>query len=207
MAIQQQQLALERCPYCSVAKPQLSYRWEYNTAGHSGGNQRHWVLYCCVTCGGLVLTASKGVGPGPVTQMYPASRTVDESVPPKAYAYLTQAIDSLNAPAGAIMLTASAVDAMLKAKSYKEGSLDSRIKKAAADPLITPEMEAWAHEVRLDANDQRHADEDAQLPKPTDAERTLEFALALAEFLFVLPERVSRGRAATSSVLPVDARV
>jgi len=52
----------------------------------------------------------------------------------------------------------------------------------------------WAHEVRLDANSQRHADESAPLPTKEEAEKTIEFAKALAEFLFVLPAMVSRGR-------------
>ena len=55
-------------------------------------------------------------------------------------------------------------------------------------------MAAWAHEVRLDANDQRHADEGAPLPAEADAAKVIEFAKALAEFLFVLPARVARGR-------------
>ncbi len=107
---------------------------------------------------------------------------------------MIQAIDSLHAPAGAVMLAASSVDAMLKAKGYKDGSLNDRIRKAAADHLITAEMAEWAHEVRLDSNEQRHADEDAPFPSESDARRTVEFTKALGEFLFVLPARVTRGR-------------
>jgi len=92
------------------------------------------------------------------------------------------------------MLTASSVDAMLKDKGYKDGSLNSRIDQAAKDRLITDEMAAWAHEIRLDANDQRHADETARLPSEDDAKRVMEFANALAQFLYVLPARVARGR-------------
>jgi len=92
------------------------------------------------------------------------------------------------------MLTASAVDAMLKDKGYKEGSLNSRIDSAAKDHLITAEMAAWAHEIRLEANDQRHADESAALPSATDAQKVIEFATALAQFMYVLPARVERGR-------------
>ncbi|MNW06866.1 hypothetical protein D3C71_2033470 [compost metagenome] len=55
-------------------------------------------------------------------------------------------------------------------------------------------MAAWAHEVRLDANDQRHDDEDGALPDEADARKSIEFATALAQFLFVLPARVARGR-------------
>ena len=79
-------------------------------------------------------------------------------------------------------------------KNYKEGSLYKRIKAAADDHLITSEMAAWAHEIRLDANDQRHADESADLPTQVEAQKCIDFSRALAEFLFVLPGRVERGR-------------
>jgi len=93
------------------------------------------------------------------------------------------------------MLTASAVDAMLKAKGYSEGSLYIRIDKASKDHLITEEMAKWAHAVRLDANDQRHADEGSELPTEADAKRSIDFATSLAMFLFTLPARVSKGLA------------
>jgi len=92
------------------------------------------------------------------------------------------------------MLAASAVDAMLKAKNLKTGSLYERINLAAGQQLITAEMAEWAHDIRLDANDQRRADENAPLPTTDDALRVVEFALALAQFMFVLPARVQRGR-------------
>lgn len=91
------------------------------------------------------------------------------------------------------MLAASSIDAMLKHKNYKEGSLYSRIDKASSDNLITPDMAKWAHQVRLDANDQRHSDDDAPLPTADDAKKCIEFTLALGEFLFVLPAKVTKG--------------
>jgi len=91
------------------------------------------------------------------------------------------------------MLAASAIDAMLKTKGLKDGSLHARIEKAAGDHLITAEMAQWAHDVRLDANEQRHSDDAAPLPSRDDASRALEFAKALAQFMFVLPARVKRG--------------
>ena len=53
-----------------------------------------------------------------VEAMYPNTKQVDESIPDPAATYLLQAIESVHAPAGAVMLTASAVDAMLKSKNY-----------------------------------------------------------------------------------------
>ena len=91
------------------------------------------------------------------------------------------------------MLAASAVDAMLKAKGYKDDSLYARINQAVTDHLITKDMGKWAHDVRLDANDQRHVDDKAALPTEADAKRVVEFTKSLAMFLFVLPAMVTRG--------------
>jgi len=55
-------------------------------------------------------------------------------------------------------------------------------------------MAYWAHDVRLDANDQRHSDMEAVLPTTEDAERVVDFVEALAQFLFVLPSRIRQGR-------------
>ena len=143
----------------------------------------------------MVLTvASSFIQNSDITNIWPSPFSVSETLPARAREFLTQAVASLHAPAGAIMLTASAVDAMLKDKGFKDGSLNSRIDAAAKAHLITAEMAAWAHEIRLDANDQRHADEAAALPEAADATKGIEFANALSQFLYVLPARVERGR-------------
>jgi len=92
------------------------------------------------------------------------------------------------------MVAASAVDSMLKARGLKTGTLYARIDQAKNEHLITPEMADWAHEVRLDANENRHADESVLMPSIQDAQRAIDFAEALGQFLFVLPSRVRRGR-------------
>jgi hypothetical protein len=132
---------------------------------------------------------------GLIVEMWPSPRTVHDSIPERARTFLEQAIASIHAPAGAVMLTASAVDSMLKEKGLKTGSLYKRIDQASAEHLITAEMAEWAHEVRLEANDQRHADDEAVLPNEADAQKAVDFAVALAQFLFVLPSRVAQGRA------------
>ncbi|WP_445672444.1 DUF4145 domain-containing protein [Pseudomonas inefficax] len=188
---------LDRCPHCAVAKPNLSLQYRFPTTDANGGSARRWACYVCKTCGGVTLTVAfnSGKTANPeIIDMWPSSATVDAAIPERARAFLEQAISIVHAPSGAVMLAASSVDAMLKAIGLKEGNLHSRIKKAAEDHLITSEMAAWAHEVRLDANDQRHADEEAALPTTQDAERAIEFVRALAQFLFVLPSRVARGR-------------
>ncbi|QDC06367.1 DUF4145 domain-containing protein [Pseudomonas sp. SWI7] len=189
-------LQLGRCPHCNVARPNLGRRTAADTWASDQSNRRYWVVYGCETCGGCILTVSPWNPSGlrPITNIWPSSEKVDNSVPQRARQFLQQAISSIHAPAGATMLAASSVDAMLKEIGLKDGSLYKRIGEAQAQHLITAEMAAWAHEVRLEANDQRHADEQADLPNEADARKSVEFVQALAQFLFVLPSRVARGR-------------
>lgn len=192
MTLLSDQLELDRCPHCSVDQPSLLKVTEFSTTNHQGKNQRSWRVYRCQRCGGVVSAAAPAWNV-PIVELYPSSVNVRDAIPPKAREYLKQALNSLHSPAGAVMLAASSVDAMLKSKGYKEGSLYTRIDKAVADHLITKEMGQWAHAVRLDANDQRHADDDALLPDPEQAKRSTDFALALGQFLFALPAQVQQG--------------
>ncbi len=187
-----QNLIIPRCPHCNVDSPNLFTLGQYETRSHAGDNLRRWKVYSCGRCGGLVLAAAAQFG-HPVIEIHPSPQKIDDDLPPKAKSFLEQAVLSINAPAGAVMLAASSVDAMLKSSGYGEGSLYSRIEKAAADHLITAQMATWAHDVRLDANDHRHADEEAPLPTVADAQRAIDFAKALGMFMFVLPARVKRG--------------
>lgn len=185
-------LLLDRCPHCSVANPNLRRQHHLETNNHAGNVRRIWAIYVCGTCGGVVSAWSLQHNQKAI-EHFPQSASVDDDIPERPKAFLRQAQESLHAPAGAVMLAASAVDAMLKQRGYTDGSLYARIEKAAADHVLTSEMAPWAHAVRLDANDQRHADEAALLPTTEDAKRVLEFALALGEYLFVLPSRIARG--------------
>ncbi|MFP7754144.1 DUF4145 domain-containing protein [Thermodesulfobacteriota bacterium B35] len=186
------QLVLNRCPHCGVDNPNLTQAARFETNDFLNSSPKVWACYKCARCGGVV-TAYSMKNSNQVKAIYPPPLEVDEMLPERARQYLEQAINSINAPAGAVMLAASAVDAMLKAKGLKEGSLYTRIKKAAEEHLITEEMAQWAHDVRLDANEQRHADDDSPLPTPEDAKRVIDFVQALGMFLFILPGRVKRG--------------
>ena len=186
------QLDLPRCPLCNVDRPNLNAVFRHSTTNYDGDRKRYWNAYQCARCGGLVVAWSP-FDRGEIYEILPALTQVDNTIPEPAKTYLQQAIESQHAPSGAIMLAASSVDSMLKNKGYKEGVLKSRIDKAAEDHLITEGMAKWAHNIRLDANEQRHADEAAPLPDEEDARHSIEFAIALGEFLFVLPSRVNKG--------------
>lgn len=186
------QLNLDRCPHCGVDRPTLSIQNQFATQDYSNQRQRHWAVYWCSRCGGAVLASAKKMNEI-VEEIYPSPSEIDMAIPERPREYLRQALNSRNAPADAIMLAASSIDSMLKIKGYKEGTLNKRIDEAAKNHLITQDMAKWAHEVRLDANDQRHADENAPLPTFEDSKRVIEFTEALAQFLFVLSAKVQRG--------------
>ena len=192
-------LKINRCPHCSVDNPNLATVVPFFfTTADNGANKRRWKVYKCARCGGVVTACAKD-GHNNVTEIYPDIKSVDEGLPLKVKTFLQQAIDSTFAPSGSVMLCASAVDAMLKEKQYLTGSLYSRINKASKDGLLTSEMATWAHEVRLDANDNRHADANAELPTVEDAKNAIEFTETLAEFLFILPSKVKQGIEATKN--------
>ncbi|MFH1959243.1 MAG: DUF4145 domain-containing protein [Patescibacteria group bacterium] len=188
----EQNLELERCPHCKIDNPNLNNVHEFATENHDHTWQRKWKTYVCRRCGGAIL-AWASINSLIVKEIFPEGSKVFSTLPEKARGYLNQATNSIHAPAGAVMLAASSVDAMLKNKDYVEGNLYDRINKAADDHLITQDMAQWAHQVRLEANNQRHSDENASLPTAEDAKKVLDFANALAEFLFELPARIESG--------------
>lgn len=187
-------LELERCPDCGVAKSLLVQMHSQRTEKNS---VLAWHMYICSTCKGCV--CAFGAPGRQALKIIPAIDNVAESIPEKLSSLLSQAKNSLVAPAGSVMLSASAIDAMLKERGLTEGSLYKRVDEAVKTHLITQDMAKWAHYVRLDANDQRHADVAATLPTIDDAKKCLDFALALAEVLFVLPARVREGMRETNN--------
>ena len=128
-----------------------------------------------------------------IIAIFPVTKTVDADVPEPARTFLQQAFESLHAPDAAAMVAGSAVDAMLKKLGYLQGSLYSRIDRALADGKLTQGMADWAHEVRLGSNRPRHSDEKSPHVSREEAKQSVEFAEALATFLFVLTARIGRG--------------
>lgn len=113
-------LDLDRCPFCGKDHPTLARLWNSDTKNSSGAKAGHWAAYMCARCGGVVTAVAAELG-GCVSRHFPQTETVPADLPERAAAYLKQAIDSLHSPAGAVMLAASAVDAMLRAKDLKTG--------------------------------------------------------------------------------------
>lgn len=196
-------LKLDRCPHCGASNPNLNQIHSWTTTTHTGENQRVWAVYVCTRCGGSVMGSANKMNQT-VHEIFPLPEVLHESLPTTASKFLKQAIDSLASPSASIVMSASAVDAMLINKGIdgKGDTLNKRIKLAAEKHLITNEMSEWAHSVRLDANAERHPSSEHEFPTTEDARHTLQFAKALAEFLFVLPYKVQQGLKESGSGTP-----
>jgi len=194
---------IERCPQCNVAKPSLTAMWTSDLQAVENGHQRQrWGVFQCSNCQrmtmaeGMAMPLNQGQVRSEhqiIVRLYPTVREVDKSLPDDAQRYLKQAVDTLFAPDASTVMAASAVDAMLKAKGFRDGSLYARIDQAVQDHVLTEGMGRWAHKVRLEANAVRHADDQAPQPTAAEAAQVVEFASALGDFLFVFTARVDQG--------------
>ncbi|MBZ3693238.1 DUF4145 domain-containing protein [Phyllobacterium calauticae] len=159
-----------------------------------GGEPQYWGAFSCTSCGCVTGACGRYLANSIVVdEIYPAAKQAHEDIPEIARRFLQQAYETLNAPDAAAVMAGSAVDAMLKAKDYKTGSLYQRIDKALEDNILTQGMADWAHSVRLGSNRPRHADEDSPHVTQSEAQQSVEFAEALGSFLFVLTARIQRG--------------
>jgi len=190
---------ISRCPHCSKSDPTFSRVWESGLTGTprgDGGNPQKWAAYRCASCGSVVVACGKpgetiGYSQLPeVDKVFPSTPSVSDEIPELPRKFLAQALDTLHAPDAAALMAGSAVDAMLKHLGYEKGSLYERIDKARDDALLTQGMADWAHSVRLGSNRPRHADKDRPNVSPEEAKRSVTFAQALGDFLFVLSAQI-----------------
>ena len=204
--IGQQQLSyLPHCPHCGIAGPQVLLVANPDPVGALDRKtpMTRWAAYRCTSCAGWILAKGEPgvrVANPNIVEVIPGFRKAHEDLPEQARNYLQQAMQTLLAPDASAVMSGSAVDSMLKALGYEKGSVYERIDIAFKDHKITDGMAEWAHSVRLGANRPRHADKDSPHVSPEEAQRSLEFAEALGNFLFVLTARIERGIRAAKEV-------
>ena len=114
------------------------------------------------------------------------SSTAPKHTPDNVARFFEQAMDNLpkNWDASGSMFR-KALDTGLKSKFPEiKGKLIDRIKKAAAQQKLTPDLAKWAHQIRLDGNDAVH--EEYPFSK-NDAEKLRDFTHLVFLYLFTLP--------------------
>ena len=178
---------MHRCPHCQIAKPLLQQIYMDDTASYE--QAENWHVYRCTNCTCMVL-ARTNVRSSRVASIYPDIKVAPRELPESAHRYLAQAYRTVqDAPDAAAIMASSAIDDMLKQKGFTDQrTLHERIDAAKDQHLLTEEMAKWAHRIRFVSNNPRHADEDNPHVEAAEAQRMLDFAEALAQYLYVLPE-------------------
>jgi hypothetical protein len=116
-------------------------------------------------------------------------------VPPTVSRYFEQAADSLRAKnfdaAGVMFRKSLEVATREKAPGEADKPLVKRIDALATAGLITADMQAWAHQIRLGGNDAAHDDEPFA---EVDAERLFKFTDAFLRYAYTLPAMVTASK-------------
>ena len=188
---------IDRCPHCGIATPNMNRMWASDgpSPRRDGGRAIYWGCYRCARCGAATIVSADATSARyfEVDACFPEPKQAHADVPEPANRFLQQAFDTLHAPDAAAVMAGSAVDAMLKEKGLSEGSLYTRIDQALTANMLTQGMADWAHSVRLGSNRPRHADAENPHVSASEAKQSVDFAEALANFLFVLTARIERG--------------
>jgi Domain of unknown function (DUF4145) len=174
----------------------LVFRTQGPIARADGTTGSNWSVFRCTTCTEAVLAKGPDNNANPsaaVVALFPSAKEAHEDIPEPARRFLQQAFETLHAPDAAALMAGSAVDAMLKELGLSKGSVYDRIDQAVKSNLLTRDMGDWAHEVRLNANRPRHADAENPHVSSEEATQSVEFADALANFLFILKAKIQRG--------------
>ena len=158
------------CPHCGAKSVAFTISVEKEIKGVPSGPG--WIWDTFAQCGhcrrGIVATfevSAQRESPSKYAKkrlLYIApkrlSSTAPKHTPENVARFFEQAMDNLpkNWDAAGSMFR-KALDTGLKSKfSEIEGSLHDRIKEAAEKQMLTPDLAAWAHQIRLGGNEAAH---------------------------------------------------
>jgi hypothetical protein len=192
-------LPLAKCPHCKIANPNIAQLTEMKIVTDIYNQHQAWQLYYCASCASGIIAGGKyniERTAMHVNQIHPSPPDdLSEHIPKVAREYLTEARNGLHNSRSSIMASSTSIDAMLRDVLQDKGAdgdtLYKRIKNAVKENILSEEMSNWAHQVRLNGNEQRHLEDKS--PALKDAQDCLDYAMMLAEILFVIPKRVQAG--------------
>lgn len=124
-------------------------------------------------------------------------------IPPSVATHLVEAIGAYNGnlPKAAVLMTRSAIQAVVREQEARGGNLAQEIDNLADRHIIPRPLADWAHEIRLAGNLVAHPDDEKWVVGADDAAEILGFADSLFEYLYVVPTRVQvRKQRATAAL-------
>lgn len=203
------------CPHCGIKNNAfLGVKSVENVA-----KKYHWTtLFICPSCrGGVVVEiADAGTGIDPmshpsemrqpmqnmpgkkfgIVNIYPKpiATEVPSHLPERVAKTLREGCEILTqSPTGACSLFRKTLEIALKDLSpeIEAWKLEKRIDKMAAQHLITPSIQEWAHQLRLDGNEALHESEDPTIDDARQMESLTRFVLM---YVYTLPGQIAEAR-------------
>jgi hypothetical protein len=202
------------CPHCTTKR--IGFTLAAETRFGPPRPKDWMVLYKCNKCqGGLVVEytfqvnhgyaspSACNVDPGTVgftpRSFYPGKMppSTPAFTPEPLDKYFKQAVDAFQngSPDASGAMCRKVVDVstqkLLGEDAKKFGTIAKRIDELAARSLLTPDLQKWAHVVRLEGNDASH-DEDPYTPE--EADELLSFVDLYLTYVYAMPGRLKLRR-------------
>lgn len=209
------------CPHCSAKQMSFEYVSEYKTASKIAVAFAKCLACFKPICVEVHTTQSSfDIQPiknirGDVFQLYgysihrvwPSVTSIDVpiAVPERVARNFVEAAESRKARHwnAACGIYRRCMEIALKefAPNVEAWKLEKRIDKLAAEHRITPDIQKWAHELRLDGNEALHGDEDATEEMVDQMHHLTYFLLT---YLYTLPNQIEEVRARRAAAEPAE---
>ncbi len=178
------------CPHCrTFARFTNISQWAKNPQG--GPTQLG--LFTCDRCRGVITVA---IGEeNELWDIYPASRSVPDHLPPELEQEFREAVSNLNRGAwkSALAMARATLQLVVRERQAEEKNLAEEIADLAQKHVIMPDMADWAKEVRLGGNLALHP-KPGQSVSEEEATEIIDFADALLTYLYSIPAEVAARR-------------
>lgn len=192
------------CPHCGAKNTGFT-----GVGGYAQGDFVFALLASCNVCNGpltAVVNTNMRIAriqdlsgnvlspPHSVLNVFPAPKPIEApaSVPDKVARSFIEAASNRNSklwnPACAAYRRTMELGLKAMSPDIEVWKLEKRIDRLATEHRITPELQAWAHELRLDGNEALHGDDDATEEMTDQMHHLCWFLLT---YLYTLPSQVS----------------
>lgn len=185
-----EKLLINKCPFCGMSQPDLRLENMFESFDNDARYQRLWGVYVCEKCGGVVTAGTYLLKSRKVTEIYPQSKIADQSLPSDIRQLWQTALDNLRDPEKSINCILKVIKSMLSDQDLTTGSILERLNQAEKKHLFSKELLEWAYEINcLEDCDQKRK----KNYLPSEEKNLVNFTLALAEFLYILPAKIRQG--------------
>lgn len=157
-----------------------------------------WEMLQCQVCANVTFVI-RGTHSGAAYAQFPTprgQRSLHEACPPHVGKYYLQALAAIDTRSwdGAVLLSRSALQAIMKQQQAGGGTLQKQIDDLLSRGLIVQSLRDWAHHIRVIGNEAAHADEEEEITEQ-DAREVTQLVGHVIQYLYVVPAQIQAQQA------------